>query len=288
MIQEGDLDRDHAVALAVARVIAAERAGGAVEIRGIPEREDRTNKVVELVTSDAVGTLALEHTLIEPYPGQIRDGYRIRPYEEALPAILGNRLPVDSRFDLCFGIGAVDGIEPSREVLEATAAWVIDTAPLLVDGRPGVAGAHMSTAGLPDVPFPLTLVRWPSSLETPGPRVTLRYWRPDDLEKRRIERLGRALGGKLPKLNAAANGGHERVLVVESADIQFSNTIAIECALRSAALAVNGPLPEWIVLWQEYGDMAFVSVLRSGDSWIDDPEPSRVAAIPRGRDAHPR
>lgn len=69
---EADLDRDQAVALAVARLIAEDRTGGEVEIMAVPERADRTNPAVELITADAVGTLAIEHTLIEPYPGQIQ------------------------------------------------------------------------------------------------------------------------------------------------------------------------------------------------------------------------
>lgn len=106
------LDRDQLIALAVAELIAAERGGGRAAIVEIPEQIDRTNPAVELITSDAVGTLAIEHTLIEPYPGQIQDNHQIRPYAEALPTMLAGRLPAGSRFDLNLDVRVVNEIKP--------------------------------------------------------------------------------------------------------------------------------------------------------------------------------
>lgn len=283
MTEEADLDRDQAVALAVARLIAADRSGGEVEIRAVPERDDRTNPAVELITADAVGTLAIEHTLIEPYPGQIQDNHQVRPYAEKLPTMLAGRLPAGSRFDLTLDVGVVDGIEPTQEALGAIAEWAVTKAPLLEDGRPGIDGRHMAKGGPPDTPFPITLARWPRHVDDVLPEVSIGWWRPPDLEERRRQRLAVALRKKLPKITAAEVDGHRGVLVIESGDHQLSNSVDIHVALLAAAAAVEDPLPSWIVCWEQVGGSAFVSTLRADGEWIGDPRPSVLPAVPHRR-----
>ena len=283
MTEEADLDRDQAVALAVARLIAADRSGGEVEIRAVPERDDRTNPAVELITADAVGTLAIEHTLIEPYPGQIQDNHQVRSYAETLPTMLAGRLPAGSRFDLNLDVRVVNGVNPTQETLDAIAEWAVATAPLLEDGRPGIGGRHMAKGGPPDLPFTITLARWPREVDDVLPEVSLGWWRPPDLEELRRERLSVALRKKLPKIAAAEVEGHQGVLVLESEDIQLSNSIDIRAALLAAAAEVEDPLPSWIVCWEQVGESAFVSTLRSDGEWIGDPRPSVLPAVPHRR-----
>lgn len=283
MTEEADLDRDQAVALAVACLIAADRSGGEVEIRAVPERDDRTNPAVELITADAVGTLAIEHTLIEPYPGQIQDNHQVRPYAETLPTMLAGRLPAGSRFDLNLDVGVVNGIKPTQETLGAIAEWAVATAPLLEDGRPGIGGRHMAKGVPPDTPFPITLARWPRHVDDVLPELSIGWWRPPDLEERRRERLFVALRKKLPKLTAAEMEGHRGVLVIESDDIQLSNSVDIRVALLAAATEVEDPLPSWIVCWEQVGESAYVSTLRSDGEWIGDPRASVLPAVPHRR-----
>lgn len=278
-----DLDRDQSISLVVARMVAVERSGGDVEIRAIPEREDRTNPAVELVTADSVGTLAIEHTIIEPYPGQIRDNHQIRPYATTLPAMLTGRLPPGGRFEINLDVGVANGIKLAPETLEAIAEWVVSAAPLLEEGRPGIDGRHMAKGGPPDLPFPVTLARWPRHADDVFPELSIGWWRPSDLEERRRERLAVALRKKLPKLTTAAAVGHQGVLVIESDDIQLSNFVDIRAALHDAAADAEDPLPSWIVLWEQFGESAFVSTLRANGAWIDDPRPAALAAIPHGR-----
>ncbi len=283
MTKEADLDRDQAVALAVARLIAAERSGGEVEIRAVPEQVDRTNPAVEPITSDAVGTLAIEHTLIEPYPGQIQDSHQVRPYAETLPMMLAGRLPAGSRFDLNLDIRVVNGIKPTHENLVAIAEWAVANAPLLEDGRSGIGGRHMVKDGPPNTPFPISLVRWSRDVEDVLPEVSIGWWRPPDVEERRRERLVVSLRKKLPKIAAAEAEGHQGVLVIESDDIQLSNSIDIRVALLAAAAEVEDPLPSWIVCWEQVAESAFVSTLRSDGEWVGDPRPSVLPAV-----QHPR
>lgn len=277
------MDRDQVLALAVAELIAANRGGGQVRVVAVPERDDRTKPVVELVTADAVGTLAIEHTLIEPYPGQIQDHHQIRPYAEALSRMLAGRLPTGSRFDLNLDVRAVNGIKPTQETLGAIAEWAVAAAPLLEDGRPGIGGRHMAKGGPPDLPFPITLARWPRDVDDVIPEVSIGWWRPADLEERRQERLIVALRKKLPKITAAEVEGHQGVLVIESDDIQLSNSVDIRVALIAAAAEVEDPLPSWIVCWEQVGESAFVATLRSDGEWVGDPRPSVLPAVP-----HPR
>ncbi len=283
MTEEADLDRDQAVALAVARLIAADRTGVEVEIRAVPERADQTNPAVELITADAVGTLAIEHTLIEPHPGQIQDYHQVRPYAETLPTMLAGRLPAGSRFDLNLDVRVVNGVNPTQETLDAIAEWAVATAPLLEDGRPGIGGRHMAKGVPPDTPFPITLARWPRHVDDVLPEVSIGWWRPPDLEERRRERLVVALSKKLPKITAAEAEGHQGVLVLESDDIQLSNSIDIRAALLAAAAEVEDPLPSWIVCWEQVGGSAYVSTLRSYGEWIGDPRSSVLPAVPHRR-----
>lgn len=176
MIDEADLDRDQAVALEVARLIATTRSGGEVEVRAVPEREDRTNPAVELITSDAVGTLAIEHTLIEAFPGQIQDSHQIRPYVETLPTMLAGRVPAGSWFELNLDVRGVDGIRPTSETFETIVEWVVAAAPQLEDGRPGVSGRHMTKGGPPALPFTATLARWPMRVDDVFPEVSIGRW----------------------------------------------------------------------------------------------------------------
>lgn len=280
MTEEADLDRDQAVALAVARLIAAERCGGEVEIRAVPERDDRTSPAVELITADAVGTLAIEHTLIEPYPGQIQDNHQVRPYAETLPTMLAGRLPPGSRFELNLDVRVVNGIKPTQETLDAIGEWVVATAPLLEDGRPGIDGRHMTKGGPPDLPFTVTLARWTREIDDVFPEVRIGWWRPPDLEARRRERLGVALRKKLPKIAAEEADGHQGVLILESDDIQLSNSIDIHAALRAAVEQVDDALPSWLVCWEQVGESAFVSTFRADGEWLGEPRPSVLPAVP--------
>lgn len=277
------LDRDQLIALAVAELIAVQKGGGQVMVVAVPERDDRINPAVELIASDGVGTLAIEHTVIEPYPGQIQDNHQIRPYAETLPTMLAGRLPPGSRFDLNLDIRVVIGTKPTHETLDAIAEWAVVTAPLLEDGRPGIGGRHMAKGDPPDIPFPITLARWPRHVDDLLPGVSIGWWRPPDLEERRRERLVVALRKKLPKIAAAEAEGHQGVLIIESDDIQLSNSIDIRVALLAAAAEVEDPLPSWIVCWEQVVESAFVSTLRSDGEWIGDPRPSVLPAVP-----HPR
>lgn len=273
----GDLNRDELIALHVAQLIADGRDGGTAHIMGQPEREDRTNPVVELVTSDAVGCLAIEHTLIESYTGQITDQRQIQPYIESLPKLLGDDLQESSRFDINVNPRAVAGVKKTADAIDAIVVWVRRVAPTLPDGRPGIAGAHIARGGPPELPFDVSLARWPRHPESPIPHVTVGWWSPENLEELRETRIATALEKKLPKIHTASEALRcEGVLVLEADDIQLANAVDIRIALQKAAAAQDQPVPAWIVLWETVDDTAFVSVLRASGEWVDDPVESAL------------
>jgi hypothetical protein len=133
----------------------------------------------------------------------------------------------------------------------------------------------MRRTGPPDLPFEVTLVRWRQESDH-IPKLTVGWWKPEDLEEHRIVRIGTALAKKLPKLATAADTGQETVLVLESNDIQISNAIDIRLALRAASDATAVALPSWIVLWETTAESAFVWVLRSSGTWEPEPRPTTV------------
>lgn len=141
----------------------------------------------------------------------------------------------------------------------------------------------MAKGDPPDIPFPITPARWPRHVDDVLPEVSIGWWRPPDLEERRRQRLVVALRKKLPKIAAAEAEGHQGVLVIESDDIQLSNCVDILVALLAAAAVVEDPLPTWIVCWEQVGESAFVSTLRSDGEWIGDPRPSVLPAVPYPR-----
>lgn len=273
-----ELKRDEQIALTVAQLIADRRAGGTAEVFAMPEREDRTKPVVELITSDRVGRLAIEHTLIESFTGQIEDQRQIQPYVDALPETLGDDLPRTSRFDINLDVRAVVGVKKATDAIESVAEWVRRTAPNLPDGRPGVEGEHIARGGPPELPFEVALVRWPRDEQSPIPHVTVGWWAPEALEPLRDARIATALAKKLPKIGAAAVALQcDGVLVLESDDIQLANAVDIRLALQRVAGAQQAPIPSWIVLWETIGDTAFVSVLRADGEWISDPEATALS-----------
>lgn len=268
----GDLNRDELIALCVAQHIADGRDGGTVRIVRQPEREDRTNPVVELVTSDAVGCLAIEHTLIESFTGQIADQRQIQPYVESLPKLLGGDLPESSRFDINVDPRAVVGVKKTADAIDAVVVLARRVAPTLPDGRPDMKGAHIARSGPPDLPFEVSLARWPRRAESMIPHITVGWWSPENLEELREARIATALAKKLPKIHSASQALLcEGVLVLEADDIQLANAVDIRFALQKAAGAQDHPIPAWIVLWETVDGSAFVSVLRASGEWVDNP-----------------
>jgi hypothetical protein len=276
--------RDQRLAFAVAMVVAQLRDGGEPRVVDVPDVKDRENPAVELITADDVGRLAIEHTVIEPFEHEIRERPRVGAYEIGLRERLAGRLPPRSRFNLVIAVLATDGVKPTRDRLDKIAEWVEREARRLEDGSPQASPRHWVRGGPPDLPFEATLYRWPRPPDSSLPLFSVLVAAPEELEARRVARVAQALERKLPKLREAAGQEGEGVLVLESEDIQLSNSWTIAVAVREAVSSAASWVPEWIVLVETDTSTPIAWVLRGRGEWIDEiePRPLPTESIPSG------
>jgi hypothetical protein len=245
--------RDQRLAFAVAMVVAQLRDGGEPRVVDVPDVKDRENPAVELITADDVGRLAIEQ-------------------------------PPRSRFNLVIAVLATDGVKPTRDRLDKIAEWVEREARRLEDGSPQASPRHWVRGGPPDLPFEATLYRWPRPPDSSLPLFSVLVAAPEELEARRVARVAQALERKLPKLREAAGQEGEGVLVLESEDIQLSNSWTIAVAVREAVSSAASWVPEWIVLVETDTSTPIAWVLRGRGEWIDEiePRPLPTESIPSG------
>jgi hypothetical protein len=262
--------RDEDVSLRVAERVARARRRAPVHVVDRPERlPDNNGPKVELVVRDSVADIAIEHTKIESYPGQITDGRRIVEWGMKVRAAVEGRLPEDSGFDLGFDPHAVDGTPPTDARVARVVEWVLSTAPLLAQGQGGRQG-HIAKGGPPELPVPVSLVRWPRRPSSAVLQLQITTWAPEELELEplRRERLRAALAAKCPKLASARPPDGETMLILETDDIALSSASHVESALRALDLS-HVELPDWLI-FLETGLLSDVTVLRENGQWTSD------------------
>ena len=88
---------------------------------------------------------------------------------------------------------------------------------------------------------------------------------PTESDKRRIERIRRALEAKIPKLlNDAKKSGSESVLVLESNDIALSNVFEVAAAFKAACQGLVS-LPDLVFLTETDAGAPHVWILKDHD-----------------------
>ena len=207
-----------------------------------PDRSDDVGETVELLARDDGGEVAVEHTRIESYPGQIDDRNAVYQYFDRggpdLPGMgdLGGHLMLvvpAQRF-----ARSLPHLRKRRRAGDRIAEWVRQRAdnfsdPELIDGSKWLEGTD------DEVPFSWTLCRLlPGNAAVVGPLkdvVQVRFARPRNLELMRSERVGVALERKLRKLHAAAETGRRSVLVLEDRDMLMSSPIEVSRAVASVS-----------------------------------------------------
>ena len=123
---------EQAICAAVHRFLN-ERLGEQLIERDRPDQRDRHNKAVELVLQSSKRSYAIEHTRIESFAGQIKDGVIFEALVEPLEAIFAGQFLPDGRFHLLMPVGAATqavkrGVDATRLVI---ARWVHMKAPAL-------------------------------------------------------------------------------------------------------------------------------------------------------------
>lgn len=266
-----DLRRDQVIAFAVAEKDAESRRAGPIQPVDWPDVTERRRPAVELLGSDGFKLVAVEHTVIESYPEQTTESKAL----EALFPMGGPELPEvpdagHYRLLLRPGSAAMVRWCDREGVATAVRDWVRQNLPRVP--WPHVAGSPTFISGRVDrVPFDLDLERWIDSVGFVGPLarvVRASYWRPLDLEERRVERLRRTLLRKVPKLLAACGDEGRSVLVLEDRDMHMSAPAFVSRALKKASDGVA--LPDVTYLFTQTGGNPLVQRIQEGYTWWHD------------------
>lgn len=170
--------------------------------------EDREDGAVEVLATSATGqTLAIEHTLIEPFAGEKRDSHR---FVQAFSRVEHDEaLIVPERdVEICIPVDALPNGVDWNEVGEDLRTWIADHQQSLQEGisQHACITARCSKRGPISLEIVVSVTCMPG---TPGRCRVARYCVPETL----TEGVARALRAKLPKLvNTRAD---TRVLLLE-------------------------------------------------------------------------
>jgi hypothetical protein len=203
----------------------------------------RDRPAVEAIYCTPTTRFALEHTRIESFANQIAEGKRFAELLGPLEADLQGQLPGVFFLIAEVGTARVRAAEHGA-VRDALVRWIIQNAAGLdPEERAGPRGNCEVSATPPGVPFQVTLHRdcdYDSELfvmqALSGPLNDLRR-----------DAIGRSLGRKCPKLQAARESGCVSVLILESNDISLANRAAVAEAIAAELMLRHDP-PD-IVIW---------------------------------------
>jgi hypothetical protein len=239
---------EEAICAAVGRFLS-ERLGEELAERDRPDQRDRQNEAVELVLQSSKRSYAMEHTRIESFAGQIKDGQKFLSLLQPVEQTFSGRFLPNGKFDLIMPSGAASGIAKRDfdKTRFAIAKWVFTKAPLLTPFADREDDEQWSITERPDgLDFDLTLQRWRS--DGPSRLLSMRFM-PPELEEQRKQRIATAIEKKAGKLAAAKSefDPAESILVLESDDIALANHSVIGDAVR-VVLADHTELPDHIYL----------------------------------------
>lgn len=192
--------------------------------------EDGNGPPVELRLRLGRQEYALEHTLIEPFENEIRDGVEFEEIathiREALSSFAGSAC-----YRLAVPVGA--RLPRSEDARQRFVDWIVKRAEAMREEAPGQGGPWRSPlrwdacvrAKPPGFSGTFELARWPDAAlmgRRPGSLYAVRAC-PDELEELRRCRLHRALSRKCPKLLECKADGARTVLILESDDIALTS-----------------------------------------------------------------
>ncbi len=187
-------------------------------------------------------------------------------------------LPTDRTYRLAAGLGAVaDKLLKPDLVRAALRPWIIVKARSLIAGTPASAPRHQVIGTLDELPVEVTLSAWHPG-HRGGQLLVLRS-RPGDADQMmdlRVERVGKALRTKLPKLLDQAPA--RTVLVLEDPDMATSNMSEVWIALRRAARGL--PLCDTIVIVETWLPEPSAVVVYDDGTWLEDFNQHRIALPP--------
>jgi hypothetical protein len=178
----------------------------------IERLDERSDGAVEARISSADGrTMAIEHTLIEPFVGDKRD---YAAFEQAFLRIESDKTLIvpDNSIMVYIPVGILDGRKPAKRnvILESIHSWIGNNRQQLREG------VHTYVCNVPGMsPVTLTVRRHMHGHPSPGSLLIRRQQIANDLDKV----IEKALQRKLPKLVKTAADLH--VLLLERDQFTF-------------------------------------------------------------------
>jgi hypothetical protein len=263
---------------AVLRFLEA-RDGAQRQAVFFPERE-RHEYPVELACRINGQLYALEHTGIEPFTGHVQVDAeakrRIQPLVDRVTA----RLPQTEEFELQVPIDGLNVLRGRQldAVHDRLAEWIERIAPTLPIAPIGryVRSPAVQVRG---VPFPVRLHRMTRIGLPNNFQVNLIV---SDVERRRLDRLRKALADKCPKLAGwKRSHGAKSVLILEQNDIQLTNPHIVTETLLTAESEIPNRADEvhlvmscidpWRIFPLRVGDRSYFDITNPEDrAWEID------------------
>ena len=220
--------------------------------------DEKVGPPVEYVVDLGAHQYAVEHTVVEAFPGQIQTNIDFGSFVTPVTDVLDYNLPKPGLFTIWFSIHPTKGMKPKRiaQLQAQVVQWVTAAAnelhaeyPIPEIKRRNIRG-HRNRRKITIDEVEVELEReagWfiPATAEgrlLPGRKA------PTDYETLRRERLNQAMAKKLPKLKQWRDTGARSVLILENGDLALSNhTNILEAA--EEALVGRGDHPDeiWLV-----------------------------------------
>ena len=233
----------------LARDFLSARSGAAIHFDRKPDASEHRHKAVDELWRSATQAFAVEHTLLESFPGQIENAQLVDAV--LTPVRLAARALARGRFYLT--VTQADLRDARFDPLKVQVAILEEVLRLAaIDDNRNVVLSH------PDIPFKASLRRHGEGSELI--LISIIDGDPDEL---RAVRFRRALQTKLPKLATAARQGHVAVLVLEANDSQHSSIFKV-AEVAERVLDEHRDLPEVIVLVESDCTPAAAWMLKEG------------------------
>lgn len=249
------MDNEESLCEALIRFLEAETGERRTEVT-YPEK-DGSGPTVEMRLRLADRRIAIEHTLVEPFPKAIESGKEFGELTDTIVAELHGNMPAPGTYVLTFPVHPTLGKHrrTHSRLREKISEWVVQAGAELHGECPERKGQDWCPHGyngtrttvIEGITLNLALrVHWSEDGRHDGALFLARAVGVD-VEDLRLVRMKIALDKKLPKLRDCALMGDTTFLILEWSDIALSNHIVIAEAL-DAALAGRDDCPDHVFL----------------------------------------
>lgn len=249
-------EREKIICETVLREVIAKRKKMQILDLSYPDENEREEEAVDLLAKTDKCKIVLEHTRIESYSGQIDSIHRAKKLFDPIKKQLDGKMPSPGHYELSFDIHKTKGATDTEKIQNVLINWIKKTAPILEIGSSEVAPAHYKEEKLKNVPFEVSLYRWPDE----DRRFRYVACIPKYDNKKAIQT---SLEKKCPKLNKAKSKETTSILLFELNDLSLGNHITV----RKALSQINGrsDIPDDIYLVRTELDKWWIYILKEGE-----------------------